>query len=91
MSEKWYVYILECHDNSLYTGITNNLEERVKTHNQGERCKIYSRSIAGEIVEILGVSHQIRSPERRVQNKETFPNKKVKVSLIKEFDWKPLV
>lgn len=29
----WWVYVLECGDGSLYTGITNNLEKRVKDHN----------------------------------------------------------
>ncbi len=30
-----YVYILKCSDNSLYTGITNNPEKRLKQHNDG--------------------------------------------------------
>ena len=29
----YYVYILRCTDNSLYTGITNDLERRVNKHN----------------------------------------------------------
>ena len=29
----WLNYILECSDGSLYCGITNNLEKRVKQHN----------------------------------------------------------
>jgi putative endonuclease len=28
----WYVYILECKDKSLYTGVTNNLDRRLKEH-----------------------------------------------------------
>jgi putative endonuclease len=35
----WYVYILECSDKSLYTGITNNIEKRIKTHNAGKGSK----------------------------------------------------
>jgi putative endonuclease len=31
----WFVYIIQCRDNTLYTGITNNLERRVKAHNSG--------------------------------------------------------
>lgn len=38
----FYVYILECSDNSLYTGYTNNLEKRVKTHNEKKGAK-YTR------------------------------------------------
>ena len=29
----YYVYIVECNDKSLYTGITDNLEIRIKEHN----------------------------------------------------------
>jgi putative endonuclease len=29
----YFVYILECSDNSLYVGCTNNLEKRLKEHN----------------------------------------------------------
>lgn len=35
----WYVYILKCKDNSLYTGITNNLEKRIEKHNKGIGAK----------------------------------------------------
>jgi putative endonuclease len=28
----WYVYILECKNKTLYTGITNDLERRLKDH-----------------------------------------------------------
>lgn len=29
----WYVYIVECKDGSLYTGITTNIERRIIEHN----------------------------------------------------------
>jgi len=29
----WYIYILECSDNSYYTGITTDLERRLFEHN----------------------------------------------------------
>jgi putative endonuclease len=34
-----YVYILRCGDNSLYTGWTNNLENRLKMHKTGHGAK----------------------------------------------------
>jgi len=37
-----YVYILECADNTLYTGYTNNLERRINLHNSGKGAK-YTR------------------------------------------------
>tara|TARA_B100001250_G_C19294023_1_gene568822 strand:+ start:121 stop:339 length:219 start_codon:yes stop_codon:yes gene_type:complete len=30
---------LECNDSSLYTGITNNLQKRIITHNSGKGAK----------------------------------------------------
>lgn len=29
----WSVYIVQCADNTLYTGISNNVKERVEKHN----------------------------------------------------------
>lgn len=37
--DKWYVYILECSDGSLYTGITNDVQKRLKQHNDGKGAK----------------------------------------------------
>ena len=33
------VYLLECCDGTYYTGCTNNLEHRIKTHNSGKGAK----------------------------------------------------
>ena len=38
----WYIYILECKDKSLYTGVTTNLTERLDRHNKGKASK-YTR------------------------------------------------
>jgi putative endonuclease len=35
----WHVYIIKCKDNLLYTGITKDLERRVKEHSNGRGCK----------------------------------------------------
>ncbi len=39
----WSVYILRCCDDSLYVGISNRVEERVKRHNAGMGAA-YTRS-----------------------------------------------
>ena len=39
----YYIYILECADNTLYTGYTNDLDNRLKVHNQGKGAK-YTRA-----------------------------------------------
>ncbi len=39
----WIVYILECADGSLYTGITNDLERRMHAHASGKGAKYTKR------------------------------------------------
>jgi putative endonuclease len=40
MSEEiWYVYIVECSDKTLYTGITKDIDRRIKQHNEGKGAK----------------------------------------------------
>lgn len=41
--EHCYVYILECCDGTYYTGWTNHLEQRIRTHNAGKGAR-YTRS-----------------------------------------------
>lgn len=41
--EKWYVYILECGDKTFYTGITNDIQNRINKHNSGKGAK-YTRA-----------------------------------------------
>ena len=40
----WFVYILECKDKTLYTGITNNLEKRIEQHNNSPEGAKYTRA-----------------------------------------------
>ena len=40
----WIVYILRCSDNTLYTGITNDIDRRVREHNESKRGARYTRS-----------------------------------------------
>lgn len=39
----WFVYILRCADDSLYTGITTDLNQRCEQHNAGTASR-YTRS-----------------------------------------------
>lgn len=57
-SFSFYVYILRCSDGSLYVGHTADIEERLKTHNDGKGAKwtacrrpvtlLYSESVVDE-------------------------------------------
>ncbi len=39
MEKTWYVYILECMDGSFYTGVTNDIDSRMKAHAKGKGSK----------------------------------------------------
>ncbi|WP_338471259.1 GIY-YIG nuclease family protein [Niallia sp. XMNu-256] len=41
-NEEHFFYVLSCKDNSLYAGYTNNLQRRIKLHNEGKGAK-YTR------------------------------------------------
>ena len=40
----WYVYIVECADGSLYTGISTDIERRLLEHNFSFKAAKYTRS-----------------------------------------------
>jgi putative endonuclease len=42
-SRTWYVYLLECSDGTLYTGITVDPERRLRQHNAGRGSR-YTRT-----------------------------------------------
>lgn len=42
MANTWKLYILRCGDGSLYTGITTDVEKRLKMHRSGKGAK-YTR------------------------------------------------
>ena len=42
MDKQWVVYMLECKDGTLYTGITDRLEHRLEAHRAGKGAK-YTR------------------------------------------------
>ena len=42
MNQDWFFYIVRCNDNSLYSGITNDLAQRIEKHNSGKGAKFTS-------------------------------------------------
>jgi putative endonuclease len=76
----WSLYILECGDGSLYTGISNNVEKRLTSHQSGKGAK-YTRThqpVKLMYVEKCGRQGKAMSREREVKR---FPKKK-KLNLI---------
>lgn len=78
----WTLYILKCNDDSLYTGITNNLEKRVSDHEAGIGAKYTRGRGPFEIV------YQEKLEDRSSASKREFVIKKLskleKEKLIKK-------
>lgn len=68
---KWVVYILECADGTLYTGITNNLSKRISTHNKGKGAK-YTRTRLP-----VSLKASCEFPDRSSASKEEYRVKKL--------------
>jgi putative endonuclease len=60
VNNNWVVYLLRCSDDSLYCGITNNINNRLAEHNSGKGAK-YIRS--RRPVELVCVSPQMTKSE----------------------------
>ena len=64
----WYVYIVLCSkDNSLYTGITNNLDRRIKQHNLGKGAK-YTKN-RGPVVLVKSFKVETKSQALKLEYK----------------------
>lgn len=79
-TNSWVVYIIQCSDDSLYTGITNNLERRFKQHQRGKGAKYFRGR------EPVSVVYQENHGDRCSASRREFAikqlNKKDKLALI---------
>ena len=78
----WFVYILRCKDKTLYTGVTNNLDGRLKKHNEGKGAK-YTR---GRVPVKLLYKERFRSKGSALSREAAIKkmSRPMKLSLIKK-------
>lgn len=76
----WYVYMIECQDGSLYTGVTTNIARRFQEHCSGRRGARYLRGRRLLGVVYLEKGHDRGSALRRERMLKRL-EKKVKVAL----------
>ncbi|MDD5285398.1 MAG: GIY-YIG nuclease family protein [Desulfuromonadaceae bacterium] len=65
----WYVYIILCSDNSLYTGITTSPERRFRQHADGKGAKYFRGREPLKIVHLEGEHTRSSAGRREVQIK----------------------
>lgn len=65
-----YAYIVKCSDGTLYTGWTNDLEKRIKTHNDGKGAKYTKSRIPVELVyyETFDTANEAMSREWHIKH-----------------------
>ena len=73
----WFVYILECHDDSLYTGITNNLEKRMITHKKGIGSKYVRAKGFKQILHAISVEDKSDAAKMEYKIKQLERNDKI--------------
>ena len=78
----WTVYILECSDNTLYTGISQNVNQRIAAHENGKGAKYTKTRGPFKLVytEQKETKGEALKREREIKN---FPRKE-KLKLISE-------
>ncbi len=80
----WYVYIVRCSDESLYTGITTDPERRVLEHNTGGRkgagCTRARRPVS--LVYTENAASRSSAAKREYQIKQL--SRKEKLALVSE-------
>ncbi|SCJ94877.1 GIY-YIG nuclease superfamily protein [uncultured Clostridium sp.] len=74
-----YVYILRCNDNSLYTGWTNNLEKRLKTHSAGKGAKYTKARLPVALVYYEEFEDKIEAMKREYQIKQLSRKEKLEL------------
>jgi putative endonuclease len=59
MASDWFVYILRCADDTLYTGVTTDVARRVAEHNDSPKGAKYTR-----VRRPVALAHQEAFPDR---------------------------
>ncbi len=75
----WYVYIIECKDTFLYTGITKDLRRRVKEHNSGKGCRFTRSRTPVKLVHSEKVKNRPQALIREAEIKSFRRHKKLKL------------
>lgn len=78
---EWHVYILECADGTLYTGVTNDLTRRVKEHNESPLGAKYTKA-RRPVVLRYAHPHESRSAAQKEESRIKALPRSAKESLV---------
>jgi putative endonuclease len=80
--KEWYVYIVQCSDGSLYTGITVDLDRRLNEHNTSNKGAKYTRS-RRPVQMVYSETHETRSLASKREYAIKQLTRKEKLNLLK--------
>lgn len=78
----YYIYILRCSDDTLYTGYTTCLQKRLETHNSGKGAKYTRARLPVELVYSEEFEDKVNALKREYEIKKMTRNEKIR--LLKE-------
>jgi len=78
-SENWCVYVLKCSNNAFYIGLTNNIERRLKEHEQGRGSKFVRSWRPFELVKTVSCKNAGEARSLEYHLKKLTRNKKIEV------------
>lgn len=79
--KSWFVYILRCSDGTLYTGISNDLQKRIKRHNIGTGAKYTRSRLPVQLVWSKKLKSESTARKKEGQIKKLSRNEKKKLFL----------
>jgi putative endonuclease len=75
--KSWFVYILKCHNDSLYTGITNDLDKRMAAHKKGTGSKYVRAKGFKQILHVISVEDKSSAAKMEYSIKQLERNNKI--------------
>ena len=76
-SENWVVYLLECRDGSVYTGVTNDVSKRMNAHSSGKGSKYVSRKGFKRLLHTISAIDKVDAMKMEYKIKQMSRNEKV--------------
>ncbi len=76
-TKTWFVYLLQCQDNSVYTGITNDIAKRMKMHAQGKGSKYVASKRFRRLLYTIQAADKVDAAKIEYKIKQLTRNNKI--------------
>jgi len=86
LNKPWFLYVLRCSDNTLYTGVTTDYKRRLHEHNNTARGAKYTRSRRPSKIE-FAAHYEERSSAMRAEHAFKQMSRKQKEDFISKKIW----